>query len=214
AFVTQILIHRGEATGVRVERRGRRTRRCRAARAVLLAAGAIGTPKLLMLSGVGDPLILQELDIPVKVANREVGQNLADHLAHFTWFGLQTDLPIDPLRDAACSSREICNAFFRSDMTSPHVDAELRLYGGCNVERNSFDFGLESVLLRPASRGRVTLRAAEPRAEPVVEFPRWWDEDYEHLEQILLRLADTLGLEANNLSSSTKPLKEDLREKA
>ena len=34
--------------------------------------------------------------------------------------------------------------------------------------------GLESVLLRPASRGRVTLRAAEPRAEPVVEFPRWW----------------------------------------
>lgn len=42
----------------------------------------------------------------LQVANREVGQNLADHLAHFTWFGLQTDLPIDPLRDAACALGE------------------------------------------------------------------------------------------------------------
>eukprot|EP00913_Durusdinium_trenchii_P001509 g1397.t1 len=57
------------------------------------------------------------------------------------------------------------------------------------------------------SRRDSSSKAAEP-----VEFPRWWDEDYEHLEQILLRLAHALGLEADNLS--TKPLKEDLREKA
>lgn len=72
-----------------------------AERAVLLAAGALGTPALLMRSGVGDPLELQALGIEVKLANREVGHNLADHLAYFSWFGLHSEEEIQA-DDAAC----------------------------------------------------------------------------------------------------------------
>ena len=80
-----------------------------ARRAVLLAAGALGTPALLMRSGVGDPLELQALGVDVLLANREVGQHLADHLAYFSWFGLQSEEPIEA-EDPACCSKEVAIA--------------------------------------------------------------------------------------------------------
>ena len=105
---------------------------------------------------------LQRLGVPVVLPNREVGASLADHLAMFTWFmaaGGPQD-KIDP-EHPQCHARELLNLFYNlSDGGAGDgaLDAEVRVYGGCNEERKTYDFGLEAVLLHPESRGRVKVR--------------------------------------------------------
>lgn len=67
------------AVGVEVEQ-GSQRRVYRARREVILSAGAIQSPQLLQLSGVGHPDLLRSLDIPVVAARPGVGENLQDHL--------------------------------------------------------------------------------------------------------------------------------------
>jgi choline dehydrogenase-like flavoprotein len=68
------------ATGVEYLRGGGAPLTATARRGVLLAAGAIGSPQLLELSGIGDPELLQRLGIPVVGALRPVGRGLQDHV--------------------------------------------------------------------------------------------------------------------------------------
>lgn len=78
AQATRVLFDGRKAIGVEY-RRGGVTYTARAAREVILAGGAINTPQLLQLSGVGDPALLQRLGIEVVHAAPGVGANLADH---------------------------------------------------------------------------------------------------------------------------------------
>lgn len=86
--VTQILIDKdldGEwvATGVRVSCNGEES--CiTASKEVIISAGAIQSPQILELSGIGSETVLQAAGIPVKVANANVGENLQDHLSRST----------------------------------------------------------------------------------------------------------------------------------
>ncbi|WP_217922028.1 GMC family oxidoreductase [Miltoncostaea oceani] len=70
----------GRCTGATLAR-GRTTRRIRARRGVILAAGAIRTPQLLELSGVGRPEVLEAIGVPVRHALAGVGEHYADHYA-------------------------------------------------------------------------------------------------------------------------------------
>jgi choline dehydrogenase len=70
----------GRCTGATLTR-GRTTRRIRARRGVILAAGAIRTPQLLELSGVGRPDVLEAIGVPVRHALAGVGEHYADHYA-------------------------------------------------------------------------------------------------------------------------------------
>ena len=79
ALVHRIVIDEGRATGVVYAQRNRAPITVNANREVILSAGAIGSPKVLLLSGVGPAAALQELGIPVK-ADLPVGQNYHDHL--------------------------------------------------------------------------------------------------------------------------------------
>lgn len=67
-----------KAVGVQIQKDGKTTT-VGAIKEVILAAGTVGTPKLLELSGVGDQSLLESLGIPVVVHNRNVGENLQDH---------------------------------------------------------------------------------------------------------------------------------------
>jgi choline dehydrogenase len=79
AHVTRIVLENRRATGV-VYRQGGTEHTAGANREVILAAGALQSPQLLQLSGVGPPSLLQSLGIPVQHALEGVGENLQDHL--------------------------------------------------------------------------------------------------------------------------------------
>jgi len=80
ALVTRVLIDKGRATGVEVLR-GQKRLTFRTAREVLLCGGAINSPQILQLSGVGDPRDLTPHGIKVQHALSGVGRNLRDHIA-------------------------------------------------------------------------------------------------------------------------------------
>src|SRR4029079_19626318 len=69
----------GRATGVRIRGRGRRERVISASREVILSAGAIGSPRLLLLSGIGAADQLRSVGVPVAHDMPGVGENLHDH---------------------------------------------------------------------------------------------------------------------------------------
>lgn len=79
AFARRVVIEAGRATGVEVARAGR-VEVIRARREVILAASAVNTPKLLMLSGIGPAAHLAGHGIPVQADRPGVGENLQDHL--------------------------------------------------------------------------------------------------------------------------------------
>jgi choline dehydrogenase len=79
ATVSRILIEDGRATGVEFTHRGA-TKRVGARREVLLCTGALASPKLLMLSGVGPAAALKEHGVPVLVDLPAVGENLQEHI--------------------------------------------------------------------------------------------------------------------------------------
>src|SRR5262249_2236756 len=79
SFVDRILFDGSRATGVSYLQNGQR-RDCSAAKEVILAAGAVDTPKLLQLSGVGDEGLLGKHGIALKHHLPAVGRNLQDHL--------------------------------------------------------------------------------------------------------------------------------------
>lgn len=73
-----------------------------ATKEVILSAGAVGTPQILQLSGIGAPADLEPLNIPVLVNNTQVGKNLQDHPLLPNIFSVEGDLSLDHiLRDPA-----------------------------------------------------------------------------------------------------------------
>ncbi|MDQ2067338.1 GMC family oxidoreductase N-terminal domain-containing protein [Xinfangfangia sp. CPCC 101601] len=85
AQVTRVLIEEGRATGVEYLQNGqRKTLRARAE--VILCGGAINSPQLLQLSGIGDGALLQEMGLQTLVDNPNVGAHLSDHHGiNYTW---------------------------------------------------------------------------------------------------------------------------------
>lgn len=204
SLAVRVLIERQEAIGVEVLRH-QRHHAVFARRAVVLAAGVVGTPKVLTLSGVGDPLELQRLGVPVKFANREVGQGLSDHFGTHTWFLLRGLNLTEMVDDPACEDRERFHGFF--NLTGPQdgdgmIDAEIRVHTGCNTTRNTVDFFIEAVLLHPDSRGRVVVSSSNPEVLPRIEFPRLWPQDYRRLQDVIRKVGHSLGLVDDDMSAT------------
>ena len=93
AMVTRVALERADdgrlrAAGVEARLPGAGLQTLRAERAVVLAAGAIGTPQLLQLSGIGPAALLQTLGIAVQHELPGVGENLQDHLQIRAVFGV------------------------------------------------------------------------------------------------------------------------------
>jgi choline dehydrogenase-like flavoprotein len=85
AMVTRVLIEDGRAVGVEYVQGGQ-TRTLRAKAEVILSGGAVNSPQLLQLSGIGPGALLQSLGIPVLRDNPNVGDHLSDHQGiNYTW---------------------------------------------------------------------------------------------------------------------------------
>ena len=196
---TRILIEKGRAVGVEVNRKGEK-RSYRARAEVLVTSGAIGSPRLLLLSGIGPGEHLRSLGLRVVHDLPGVGQNLQDHidvcaLAECTgphsYDGVQR---FDRSLLAAAqyllfksgpvtSSLFETGAFWYADADARSPDIQFHFGQGSGIEKGivSIDgsgITLNSAFARPRSRGTVTLASGDPTAAPLID-PNYWSEPYD-----------------------------------
>ena len=188
-YTTRLLFEGRRAVGVEFLRRGR-TQRVRAEREVILSAGSIGSPRLLMLSGVGNADALRRIGVDVVAHRPGVGENLQDHLdtgVKMTCVQPISDTPCLRLhRKALIGLRWL---FFR---TGPGATNHFEVggYVRSRPELAQPDFAIwfipllvhsdgsrlthphgyqaTVVLLRPKSRGYVRLRSKDPQVPPEI----------------------------------------------
>lgn len=191
AHAARVVTDRHRAVGVEVIRNGVRER-ITARREVVLCAGAIQSPQLLQLSGIGDPGLLQRHGIAVVAALPGVGSNLQDHLqvrpsfrcrgvetlndiAHSPWRGARELLRYVLFRSGALSWGVYrAGAFFRAGPGAGWPDAQIH-FGLVSFDRPlqpPHDFPgitLSACILRPESRGTVQITSTDPLAAPAIQ---------------------------------------------
>ncbi|WP_367124360.1 GMC family oxidoreductase [Streptomyces phytohabitans] len=167
------------ATGVRVRAADGTERLLTAEREVLLCAGAVDTPRLLLHSGIGPARELEALGIPVAHDLPGVGENLLDHPESvIVW---ETDGPI-PENSAMDSDAGL---FVRRDASAPGPDLMFHFYQipfTDNPERIGYEKPEHGVSMtpnipKPHSRGRLYLTSADPDVKPALDFRYFTDED-------------------------------------
>ncbi len=191
AEVSQIVIKDGWATGVAYRRKGA-DHLAKARREVILSAGAFGSPKLLMLSGIGPVDELQAHGVSVVQELPGVGQNLQDHLDYIISYkskrrdviGLNP-IGLTQLARAGLKWRKSGEgmfttpfaeggAFIRSDPAQGRPDLQLHFVVGI-VDQHmrkihlAHGFSCHVCVLRPQSRGRVGLSDANPASPPRID---------------------------------------------
>ncbi|MDX2205375.1 MAG: GMC family oxidoreductase N-terminal domain-containing protein [Hyphomicrobiaceae bacterium] len=160
ATVTKLEIKGGDCQGVSVSVDGK-VRRFSARREVILSAGALHSPKILMLSGIGPARHLREIGIPVLMDVPGIGSNLQDHLLARVLFEAKDTLA--PRLDTGHSGI----AYHRSDATLPGPD--IQVYGRSEVPgladlKPNQAFAILAGLMKPRSRGTVRLTSPDPSA--------------------------------------------------
>jgi choline dehydrogenase len=191
AMVNRILFTGTRATGVSYSRAG--VDHEVGAGEVLLCGGAVNSPQLLMLSGVGPAAHLRSLDIDVVAHLPGVGENLHDHpAAPVVWYTKDTtDLtllatPARLLRWQATGRGPLASnvgeagAFFHTRDGLPAPDMQVHVaptffYDNGLREVNSAGFTAGATLVDVASRGRLLLRSANPRWQPLID-PAYYSE--------------------------------------
>ncbi|MCX7514868.1 GMC family oxidoreductase [Frateuria hangzhouensis] len=167
-------------------------RQLQARREVILCAGAIGSPQLLMLSGVGPAAHLRELGIPVVHDAPDVGEHLQDHIDYaanvrMRAAGLLGLHPVAVARVAGSigafrargeglltSNAAEAGGFIKSDPALDRPDLQLHFCVGMVDDHNrrmhlSTGIALHVCVLRPQSRGRVRLAAADIARAPLID---------------------------------------------
>ena len=203
----RVVIEEGRARGVVLDRGGR-SEEARAGREVILSAGAINSPQLLMLSGIGNGAHLREHGIEVLRDLPGVGANLMDHLCLYLqwectrggsvqpyarrpgrwWAGLQWMLF---KRGAAASNQCEAVGFVRSRPGVEWPDVQIDFIPACLLEDGSVapvahGFSAHIGPLRPRSRGRMELASADPRHAPRIFFNYLsCEEDWEDMRAAL-----------------------------
>jgi len=198
--VTRVLIEGGRAVGVEL-RQGGTLRTLQAQREVLLCAGALQSPQLLMLSGIGDGAELQRHGIAVKHHQPGVGRHLHDHVDVVQvvdapqlkdLFGLSLPGAWNVFKGILQWRRQRhgmlttnfaeAGGFIRSapDVSTP--DLQLHFVIGKLIDHGrktvfGHGYSCHVCLLRPKSRGRVTLASADPLAPPAIDPAFFADSD-------------------------------------
>jgi choline dehydrogenase len=186
ALVTGVEIEAGRATGVRYLRRGVEEL-ARAEAEIILSAGAVGSPQLLMLSGVGPADHLHEHNIAVMAENAGVGSNLSDHpMVAAIWSAPKTrslwekagprNLARWQLTHSGPLTTNIAEAggFSRSDPTLGAPDIQWHVLPVPYVDGGLADPASRALsvlitLVSVGSRGKIRLRSADPRHKPAID---------------------------------------------
>ena len=200
AQATRVLMEGRRAVGVQY-RQGGQLKEVRAARGVLLSAGALLSPQLLMLSGIGPGAQLQQHGIAVVHDLPGVGEHLHDHpdvvllydAPHLKdLFGVSAEAAVRIARGVMdwrrartgmlTTNYAEAGGFIRSSAAESAPDLQLPFVIGKLVDhgrKTALGHGYSShvCLLQPRSRGRVALASADPMALPLVDPNFLADED-------------------------------------
>jgi len=215
AHATRIVFDGRRATGV-VYRHGGIERTATAHREVILAAGALQSPQLLQLSGIGPPALLQEHNIPVVHPLEGVGENLQDHLQARVMFRCTEPVTTnDALRSWSGKMRigldyvlkrsgpmaigiNQGGIFARAvrDAKTPDVQFHFATLSsdmaGAPVHTFS-GFTMSVCQLRPTSRGSVRIKSTDPLEPPAMQ-PRYLSTDEDRAAAVAgVRLARKLA---------------------
>lgn len=158
------------ATGVEINRGGVRST-LQAKTEVIVSSGGINTPKLLMLSGIGDEMQLREHGIKPLVHSPEVGQNFQDHILHggCIWEPKEHI----PHRNSAANVAGFLMS--QPGLAAPDVNlVQIELPYASDVVGKQYSppntsWALCAGLVAPKSRGQITLRSANPADRPLVD---------------------------------------------
>jgi choline dehydrogenase len=196
ALATQVTFDGTQATGVSF-RQGGAEHHARAHREVLLCAGAIRSPQLLELSGVGNAELLRELGVRVVRDVPAVGENLQDHLMPRIAFQCRLPITLNDMllhrwklarallryaifRDGIFATPSLTAVAFartRTDLPYPDVRFQTGLISGTSrYSRNPATgldphsgFHLGGYFIYPESRGRLHARSRDPAVSPRIE---------------------------------------------
>lgn len=195
--VRRVLVEKGRAVGVEVVgAQGAETHRAGAE--VIVAAGAIGSPRLLMLSGIGPADHLREVGVDVAHDLSGVGSNLQDHIDVCVLSECTGNHSYDPVlkphRTALAGLQYLLfksgpvisplfetGAFWYADRSARSPDIQFHFGQGSGIEKGIVKLDnpgvtLNSALMRPRSRGTVRLASADVVAAPLID-PNYWAEE-------------------------------------
>ena len=191
AHAARIRFEGNRAVGVEYLRGGKR-RVVRAEREVIVAGGAVNSPQLLQLSGIGPPALLGALGVPVRRALPGVGENLRDHYAVRTAFRVRSVRTVNELARGWRLGVEVAkyfalgtgiltlqptlvHCFWKSDEALDSADLQMTFTPA------SYRQGVQSALEdepgatvavwqhRPESRGHVRAKSADPLEKPAIQ---------------------------------------------
>jgi len=191
AFINKIIIENNQATGVDLVH-GKDLKTVYARREVVLSGGAINSPQILMMSGIGDGDHLKEHDIDVIQDLKGVGQNLQDHLEVYVQMSCTQPITLyaatNPIRQAMIGLQWLvkktglgatnhfeAGGFIRSDVGIEHPDLQYHFLpmavsydGTSSATCHGYQAHVGS--MRATSRGRIKLRSNDPREHPSILF--------------------------------------------
>ncbi len=189
ALATKVIVENGRAVGVEYLHEGK-SASARADREVVLSGGAVNSPRLLLLSGIGPADELQALGIPVRHDLPGVGKNFQDHMdvyltAETTPVSYnRSDRPI-PAAFAMLEylhnrtgpiTASVCEAgmFVRSSDTVPAPDIQMHCLPAYVIDHGRMrvpghGMTINTCNLRPKSVGSLTLRSADPTVPPAID---------------------------------------------
>ncbi len=189
ALVRRLVFEGRRVVGVEYDRFGE-SHTIRANREVIVSSGAVNSPVLLMLSGIGPADALRRVGIPVVYDAPEVGENLQDHLGVYSSFECLQPVSLNflmrpdqaalaflraaLLRSGPGAQIPIQGCAFlktRDDLDVPDVQVSLvpGLLNRIVAFRPKHGFLIHAYQLRPRSRGRVALTSSHPLEKPRIE---------------------------------------------
>jgi choline dehydrogenase len=186
AQVFDIIFEKRRAVALSIQQ-GEGSRQEYAQREIILCAGAIGSPQLLMLAGIGPADHLRSLGIPVTLDLPGVGANLQDHVAVPLVYECTQPISLANAETVKSLARYMCfkdgmltsnvaeaGGFTKITSGAPAPDLQFHFGPGYYVNHGftkfkGHAFTLGPTLIRPHSRGRMSLRSSNPLDAPVIQ---------------------------------------------
>ncbi|KAK0508532.1 hypothetical protein JMJ35_008808 [Cladonia borealis] len=179
-WVSRVNVTGSTVTGVNITLQSRDHLVLRAKKETILCAGAVDTPRLLLLSGIGPRSQLEELDIPVIKDIPGIGHNLLDHPESIIIWELNR--PVPPNQTTMDSDAGI---FLRRPNLPPDEPADMMMH--CyqipfchNTSRLGYDTPIDAFCMtpnipRPRSKGQLYLTSKDPTIKPALDFKYFTD---------------------------------------